>query len=78
MTLSNLAQEDIWLDAWDDLYDLIKKYPKGYILIPEYTEVDLDTAQGWIQDAAYDSNRIIFSVTYFKGRESILINKAAA
>ena len=78
MTLSNLEQEETWLNAWDDLDVLILKNPDCYILVPEYVEVSLDEAQTWVQEAAYESNRIKLSVEFYKGKKSILIDKEAA
>ncbi|MCX4024688.1 hypothetical protein H0A36_09700 [Endozoicomonas sp. SM1973] len=78
MVFSNTEKEIIWVDTWNDLYDLIEKYPGGYILLPDYIETDKEGAEGWIQNAAYESNRIVFKVEYFKGKESIFINKMEA
>jgi len=78
MALSNLEQEEIWLQGWDGLDELIEKTPNCYLLIPEYIEVSLSEAQGWIQDAAYESNRVIFNIEYYKGKNSILISKVPA
>ncbi len=75
MTLSNLEQEEIWIEAWNDLYDLIEKHPEGYILIPEYRQVSVEEAKGWVQDTAYSSQRICFSIDYYKGKKSIFIKK---
>ncbi len=74
MTLSNSEQEMVWVDAWNDLYELIGKFPEGCILLPEFQEATKEEAKGWIQDSVYKGNRIEFKVDYFKGKESIYIN----
>ena len=76
--LSNLEQEESWLRGWDELDDLMAKNPECYVMLPEYKEVTLSEAQGWIQDAAYESNRVVFKTEYYKGKNSILINKVPA
>ncbi len=76
--LSNLEQEETWLKGWDELDILIEKHPGCYLLLPEYSEVSLGEAHQWIQDAAYESNRTIFKIEYYKGKSSILINKVPA
>ncbi|MDE1461030.1 hypothetical protein [Spartinivicinus poritis] len=78
MSLSNTEKEMVWVEAWNDLYDLIEKYPGGYILLPDYIETNKESAEGWIQNAAYESNRIVFNIEYFKGKKSIFINKTEA
>ena len=75
MTLSNSEKEEAWVDAWNNLSEIIEKNPKGYILVPENKEVTFEEAKGWMQDAAYESNEITFSVEYYKGKKSVFINK---
>lgn len=74
-TMNNTEQEEVWIAAWNDLADLIDENPGAYILLPECMEASKDEAQGWIQDAAYESNRVKLKVAYFKGKKSIYINK---
>ncbi len=78
MIRSNLEQEETWLNAWDDLNVLILKNPDCHLLIPEYVEVSLDEAQAWVQEAAYESNRIKLKIEFYKGKKSIFIDKEAA
>jgi hypothetical protein len=76
--LNNAEQEGVWIDAWNVLSDLIEEYPNSHILLPEYKEANKPEAEGWIQDAAYGSNRIEFRVNWFKGKKSIYISKIPA
>lgn len=78
MVLTNLEQEELWLQGWDALDDFIERYPGGYLLLPDYKEVSLGEAQEWIQIAAYESNKTVFATEYYKGKSSILINKVPA
>ncbi len=78
MALSNTEQEEAWINAWNDLDGLIKMYPDGYILVPYYKQVTVGQAQAWMQEAAYDSNRLILRSEYYKGKKSIFIYKVLA
>ncbi len=78
MALSNMEQGSIWIDAWDNLEDLIKKYPEGHILVPEFKEVDAEGARPWMQESAYKGNRVQLTIDYHKGRKSIFLNKVPA
>ncbi len=78
MTLSNSEQETLWVGGWNSLYEHVDSYPEAYILVPEYKEVSLEEAQGWIQDSAYNSYVTKFSISYYKGRKSIFLNKELA
>ena len=75
LVLSNLEQEEAWLQGWDELDDLRGNYPECYLLLPEYCEVSLDKAQEWIQNAAYESKRATFRIVFYKGKNSILMEK---
>ena len=73
MKLSNSQQEESWGNSWNDLYDLIKKIPGGFILIDNYIETNLEDAQAIIQNRAYKSQLVEFEVVFYKGKKSILI-----
>src|SRR5690554_7554245 len=49
MMLSNLEQEETWLQGWDVLDELIERKPGGYLLFSNYKEISLGEARDWIQ-----------------------------
>ena len=73
MILSNSEQEMLWVESWNDLYDLIEKHTVKHLLLEGYQEVDLDTAQGFIQNSAYESKRVSFKLELYKGVKTLLI-----
>lgn len=75
MTLSNTEQETIWINAWNEIHELVLRLPDSYILLPEFQEVTCEDAKSWIQDRAYESYKIKFSIDFYKGKKSIFINK---
>jgi hypothetical protein len=78
MILTNVEQEDIWINGWEDLYGLLETHPGAYIVLPDNIEVSLAEAQSWIQEAAYTNHRLVFNTGFFKGKKSIFIFKASA
>ena len=76
--LTNLEQEDIWVKGWNDLFEISNKHPSGYLLVNKHQEVTLEEAKAWIQEVAYKSNRVTFTIEYYKGEKSILISKDPA
>ena len=76
MTLSNVEQEMLWIDSWNDLYDLIEEQSVEYLLLENYQEVTLESAQGFIQDSAYEGKAVDFKLEFYKGKKSILITLA--
>lgn len=47
-----------WVDAWNDLFDIVGTRWQVDCLLPDGSIVDLDTCQGWLQDSAYDDYRL--------------------
>jgi hypothetical protein len=47
-----------WIDAWNDMYDIIGMRWQFDCLLPDGSVVDIDTCQGWLQDSAYDDYRL--------------------
>lgn len=74
MSLSNFEKEMLWVNGWNDLTDIHESVADGYILIPEYAEVSLEEAKGWIQEQAYLGHKAEFRVDYYRGKKSVFIN----
>ncbi|WP_431686202.1 hypothetical protein [Hahella sp. NBU794] len=74
MTLSSSQQEQLWIDAWNDLDDLQAQNLFSFILLPDYVEANLEQAQGWIQDRVYENYKIHFEIAFYKGKKSIFIH----
>jgi hypothetical protein len=49
---SNLAQEEIWIDAWSELYEIAKIYPHAEYQLPDES-VSFEDCLHWLQDSAY-------------------------
>ena len=48
-----------WIDAWSDVYELLKKYHGDVqygvpCLLPDGRVVDVEECLGWLQESAYD------------------------
>lgn len=76
MALSNADKEMLWVDSWNELYDLIEKHGVKYLLLENYQEVTLEGAQGFIQNSAYEGKAVEFKIDHYKGKKSILIATA--
>ncbi|WLQ17363.1 hypothetical protein O5O45_15730 [Hahella aquimaris] len=74
MTLSSSQQEQLWIDAWNDLDDLLAQNQFSFILLPDYVEANLEQAQGWIQSHVYADYKIHFEIAFYKGKKPIFIN----
>jgi hypothetical protein len=66
-------QEQIWIDAWNDLYDLLKDKDNIKLLLPDWSEVSLDEMQGWIQQTAYENKLVRFDRVWYKGQKALQV-----
>ena len=73
MSLNNTDIEMLWIDSWNELYELIEKHNVEHLLLENYQEATLESAQGFIQDSAYEGKAVDFKVDFFKGKKSILV-----
>lgn len=63
-----------WIDAWSDLCDLAGTRWHVDCLLPDGSIVDVDTCKGWLQDAAYDDDRLKVEVGWVRGKRGILVS----
>jgi hypothetical protein len=50
---SNRDIEMRWIEAWSDLYELLKQRSDVKCLLPDGRVVDIEECKGWLQDSAY-------------------------
>jgi hypothetical protein len=48
----NLAQEETWIDAWSELYEIAKIHPSAEYQLPD-GPVSFEDCLHWLQDSAY-------------------------
>jgi hypothetical protein len=49
---SNLAQEEAWIEAWSELYEIAKIHPNAEYQLPD-GPVSFEDCLHWLQDSAY-------------------------
>jgi hypothetical protein len=74
-SMSNTNIEMIWVDAWNELYDLIGSRKKVICLLPDFKEVSLDDCKGWLQDSAYDGFKLGLKEVWYKGHKAIQVSR---
>ena len=53
MTSSSADRERQWIDAWNDLFDIVGSRTDVRCKLPDGTVVDLENCKGWLQEQAY-------------------------
>ena len=66
MTLSNLQQEEAWIDGMNRLAECLEN-KKMHILTELYDLLTKEEAETWIMEAAYESNITKFKTEWYKG-----------
>jgi hypothetical protein len=49
---TNIELEERWIEAWNDLFDIIGERWQVSCLLPDGSVVDTETCQGWLQESA--------------------------
>ena len=68
---SNFIYEEVWIDTWNDLYDLIAKKPELILVSFDWHQINFDQALQWIQNEAYSGFKSTWEETYFVGKPAI-------
>jgi len=73
---SNDETEMVWVDAWNDLLDLVGDRRDVACLLPDHTVVTVEQCKGWLQDSAYSGYSLTLTETYYEGRKAISANRS--
>jgi hypothetical protein len=50
---TNAERETWWIDAWNDLYDIVGTRSNARCKLPDGAIVGVEDCKGWLQDQAY-------------------------
>jgi hypothetical protein len=70
-----------WINAWNDLYDLILRYHGGVqygvkCSLPDGLVVNVEECEGWLQDSAYDRYYIKVEHGWVLGKPGIVVSRS--
>jgi hypothetical protein len=72
---TNTEIEERWIDAWNDLYDIVGVERQVNCLLPDGSVVDLETCQGWLQDSAYQGYCLKVEAGWVLGRQGVWVSR---
>lgn len=78
MALSKTAQEILWVDSWNNLYDLLRENETLILVDADWSEISLGEAESIIQNHAYDSQKVDFERTWYRGKPALRLTFSAA
>ena len=72
-----------WIDAWNDLYEILKEDHDDVqygvcCLLPDGVVVDVEECLGWLQDSAYDRYYLKVDRGWVSGRIGIAVFRSLA
>jgi hypothetical protein len=64
-----------WVDAWNDLNDLVGKNPKVVCQLPDWSVVSVDECLGWLQESVYEGYRVRVESGWINGRVGVIAHR---
>jgi hypothetical protein len=68
-------QETRWVDAWNELYDLIGKRSNVPCCLPDGQVVDVETCKGWLQSSAYEGFALKVEAGWIRGKQGVIVSR---
>ncbi|WP_407570437.1 hypothetical protein [Deinococcus altitudinis] len=72
---SNSETEQLWVDAWSDLYELTGNADSAECLLPDGRTVGLEECRGWLQDSVYGGWFVQVEPGWVKGNPGIVVSR---
>jgi hypothetical protein len=72
---SNTEIEMRWIDAWNDLFDLVGDRRQVNCLLPDGSVVDIATCQGWLQTSAYAGYCLKVEAGWVNGDRGVIASR---
>ena len=72
---ANTELEERWIEAWNNLFDIVGERWKVSCLLPDGSVVDFETCQGWLQDSAYEGYCLKVEEGWVEGERGIVASR---
>lgn len=72
---SNADVEMRWVDAWNDLYDIIGDRGDVPCLLPDWSIVNSEECRGWLQDSVYAGYRVHVEAGWVGHRRGAVVQR---
>jgi hypothetical protein len=74
---SNAEIETRWIDAWSDLYEIVRDRAWcTSCLLPDGSVVDFEQCKGWLQDSAYEGYHVEVKQGWVNGRPGVVVSRS--
>jgi hypothetical protein len=72
---TNTEIEERWIEAWNDLFDIVGKRWQVSCLLPDGSVVDIETCKGWLQDSVYQDYYLKIEEGWVKGERGVVVSR---
>lgn len=73
--MCNSEIEELWIDAWNELYNLVDDRWDVKFLLPDGRVVDMEECKGWLQNSVYEGWRVKVEAGWVLGRHGIVASR---
>lgn len=73
--MTNAEIEMLWVDAWNDMYDIVGKREDYPCVLPDYSCVSAEECRGWLQDSVYEGFDVQVSRGWYQGRPAVVVSR---
>lgn len=67
-----------WVNAWNDLSDIVRDRRDVPCQLPDYTIVSVEDCKGWLQDSAYDGYEVAVQAGWVGHKLGVLATRFKA
>lgn len=72
---SHYENEQRWIEAWSDLYELVSDRRDVKCLLADERIVDVEECKAWLQNSAYQGWCLKVEPGWVLGREGIIVSR---
>ena len=73
---SNTETEMVWVDAWNELLDLVGDREDVACLLPDDTVVSVEQCKEWLQESAYAGYSLALAEIDHEGRKAVAAKRS--
>lgn len=71
----NTETEERWIEAWNDLFDIVGKRWQVSCLLPDGSITDIETCKSWLQESAYEGYCLKVEEGWVKGKRGVVVSR---
>ena len=64
-----------WINAWNDLYDILAQRSPEMCQLPDGSVVDIEACKGWLQDSVYEGFLVKVESGWVQGKPGVIVHK---